>query len=182
MIYVTSDHHFDHKNILRYCHRDFANVSAMNHELIQAWNETVREHDTVYYLGDFAFCDTERAKELFAVLNGNIIVLRYPFHHDRYWLPKDGEKFLPNVTFRGQMVSLKIYNTYVTLCHFPLEIWDRKHYGAYHCHGHSHGKLDAQRTERILDVGVDNAFRITGKYRPFSLWEALSIVDQRIEQ
>lgn len=55
MIYITSDTHFSHKNIIKYCNRPFKNIDEMNYTLIQKWNEVVSEDDEVYHLGDFAF-------------------------------------------------------------------------------------------------------------------------------
>ena len=182
MIFVTGDQHFDHANILRYCHRDFKDVDVMNAWLIDEWNRVVHKFDTVYHLGDFLFGNIERANDLFAQLNGEIHVLAYPFHHDKMWLP-ESELQLPSwVHLEPPLMVLEHNSTYVTLCHFPLEVWDRKHYYQPHLHGHSHGVLDAQRTERILDVGVDNAFRLTGEYRPFALYEALEIIDKRVTE
>ena len=83
-----------------------------------------------------------------ARLNGTIHALRYPFHHDKKWQKRE----YPNVVYHDPMVSLKL-DRCLHLCHFPLEIWDRKHYGAWHLHGHSHGK--APKMLGRLDVGVD---------------------------
>jgi calcineurin-like phosphoesterase family protein len=55
LIYVTSDTHFSHANIIKYCNRPFKNIDEMNYTLIQKWNEVVNEDDEVYHLGDFAF-------------------------------------------------------------------------------------------------------------------------------
>jgi len=152
----------------------------MNEALIEAWNKIVNSFDTVYHLGDFVFGNRERANELFERLNGEIHVLSYPFHHDGFWLP-DNELGVPGwVHLEPPLMVLEHGKAYVTLCHFALEVWDRKHYNQYHCHGHSHGVKDAQRTERILDVGIDNAFSLFGEYRPFALWEAIEIMDKRV--
>ena len=55
MIYVTSDTHFSHANIIKYCNRPFKDTDEMNSILIKRWNETVDKNDDVYHLGDFAF-------------------------------------------------------------------------------------------------------------------------------
>lgn len=51
-IYVFSDAHFDHANIIRYCRRPFHSVRQMNEKLKQNWNYTVKEYETIFYLGD----------------------------------------------------------------------------------------------------------------------------------
>lgn len=154
----------------------------MNEALIIAWNNTVSQFDTVYHLGDFLFGDTDRANELFYELNGDIHMLSYSFHHDRFWLPDSEQDLRRGVFLEPPLMVIEDQDCFVTLCHFPLEIWDRKHYDQYCCHGHSHGVTDASRTERILDVGVDNAFRLTGEYRPFALYEAIEIMDARAQE
>jgi calcineurin-like phosphoesterase family protein len=52
--WFTSDHHFGHANIIKYCDRPFADVDEMNEALVANWNRLVGETDTVYYLGDFS--------------------------------------------------------------------------------------------------------------------------------
>ena len=52
MIYFTSDPHYGHANIIRYCQRPYASVEAMDAALIANWNRVVTAEDTVYVLGD----------------------------------------------------------------------------------------------------------------------------------
>ena len=40
MIYVSSDHHFGHFNIAKFCNRNHDSVEAMDEALIAAWNRT----------------------------------------------------------------------------------------------------------------------------------------------
>lgn len=50
-VFVFSDAHFDHRNIIRFSRRPFDSTSQMNHEMVRNWNDTVKD-DTVYFLGD----------------------------------------------------------------------------------------------------------------------------------
>ena len=53
-VWFTSDTHFGHENIIRYCGRPFRNAEEMNAELIRRWRETVPDDGIVFHLGDFA--------------------------------------------------------------------------------------------------------------------------------
>ncbi len=54
-IHVFSDAHFDHGNIIRYCHRPFDTTQQMNQKLLTNWNSVVRENHTIYFLGDMTY-------------------------------------------------------------------------------------------------------------------------------
>lgn len=51
-IWLISDTHFYHENIIKYCNRPFANAKEMNDYMVTMWNETVKDGDKVYHLGD----------------------------------------------------------------------------------------------------------------------------------
>lgn len=54
-IWITSDTHFFHVNILKYNRPQFKDVDEMNEFIIKQWNECIGPEDIVYHLGDFAF-------------------------------------------------------------------------------------------------------------------------------
>lgn len=51
-IWIISDTHFNHTNIIRYCDRPFSNSKEMDECMIERWNSVVRPQDKVYHLGD----------------------------------------------------------------------------------------------------------------------------------
>jgi calcineurin-like phosphoesterase family protein len=53
-IWLSSDIHLGHENIIRYCGRPFANADEMNEALIERHNAIVRPSDHWYHLGDVA--------------------------------------------------------------------------------------------------------------------------------
>ncbi|MFY9299878.1 MAG: 2'-5' RNA ligase family protein [Candidatus Nitrosotenuis sp.] len=76
-IYVFSDAHFDHSNIIRYCHRPFDSTRQMNHELLEGWNHTVKENEIIYYLGDMTFGRHRHPTDYWlGKLNGEIFYVR----------------------------------------------------------------------------------------------------------
>ena len=51
-IWVISDTHFGHRNIIEYCDRPFKDTVQMNMAIRDNWNSTVKDGDVVYHLGD----------------------------------------------------------------------------------------------------------------------------------
>lgn len=54
-IWVVSDTHFNHTNIIDYCNRPFNNSKEMDEKMIDNWNGVVKDGDIVYHLGDVYF-------------------------------------------------------------------------------------------------------------------------------
>ena len=137
--YFTSDTHFGHKNIIKYCDRPFYDVRTMNRELIRRWNEVVKEDDMVYHLGDFAFLSIVEAAAVVRQLNGFKILVRG--NHDRK------SQVMSEMGF--DIVTDKAYYQGWKMQHIPWEI-DHKDKGL--C-GHVHEKW--LRHRNLINVGID---------------------------
>lgn len=168
-IWFTADQHFGHANIIKFCNRPFADIDEMDATLIANWNKVVKPGDTVFHLGDFTLGDQAVAHGYFIQLNGNIHILSNPWHHDKRWInqypgmyTRTGDiEILPALVV-AEMPHGEGHPHAITLCHYPFAEWDRKHYGAWCLHGHSHGKHKGEGY--IFDVGVDNT-----NYYPINL-------------
>lgn len=131
--FFSSDYHFFHKNIITYQNRPFVDIDNMNEMLIEKHNSIVNHRDTIYMLGDIAIGATglEMSKILNRMNGRKILIIG---NHD---VP-----FLNDVDFTScfkelhHLLSIKINKQYMQLCHFPIEIWDRAHYGSWMLHGH----------------------------------------------
>ena len=69
MDFFVADLHNKDENIIQYEHRPFKDVFEMRNVIIENWNKTVTNDDTVYLLGDIG--DIEILKHL----NGKIIIV-----------------------------------------------------------------------------------------------------------
>lgn len=76
-IFLISDLHLDHTNIIRYCNRPFSSTEEMNNTIIKNWNRVVKKDDVVYFIGDLGFGRNSRPIDYWLKkLNGNIIFIR----------------------------------------------------------------------------------------------------------
>lgn len=156
MIYFTADHHFGHKNIIEYCNRPFESVEEMDNILIAKWNSKISSVDTVYHLGDFCFGNITKVKSYLSKLNGYISILTSQYLHDSNWFGKNVElksKTGQHVRIIPHYFEIKINSIPIIMFHFPIEEWNKKHYGSIHFHGHSHG--NSRKEKNRFDVGVD---------------------------
>lgn len=88
-VFFTSDCHFDHANIIKYCSRPFESADEMNRQLILNWNKVVQWDDTVFILGDFCFGQKTRWEKILPQLNGNKYLILG--NHDKLkYIPENG--------------------------------------------------------------------------------------------
>lgn len=182
----TSDTHYNHKSIIEYTNRPFLNVETMNQNLIDEWNAKADGKTIIYHLGDVTLGGQGDAQEFFGQVNGVIRVLENIYHHDKRWLHKDiyYSKSLAPVQILPPMIVLEVTDYYeggwslpIMLNHFAMRRWDRSHYNSFHFFGHSHNTLEDWGLS--LDVGVDSAYKILGKYAPFTFAEINAIMLER---
>lgn len=142
--FFTSDTHFGHANICRYCCRPWnsgkdgngdlvvtpEDVVRMDEDLIARWNSAVGENDTVWHLGDFALGQNqkERIPELVSRLNGRInLVVGNHDHH--------GVGFYYSAGFHMVYDRPVVVNSFCILSHAPLEFVKAPF---FNCFGHVH--------------------------------------------
>lgn len=150
-IWFTSDLHFGHVNILKFCPRTrpFQNIMEADEALIRYHNNVVSPFDLTIILGDFSFAHPARTKSILRAMSGSkAIVLG---NHDRKSL-KSGA--FSDVDWVDKEFSDMIGEHWFHMYHFPVWEWDRMHRGAFHLHGHVHGK-ETGIPGRIMDVGWD---------------------------
>lgn len=75
-IFFTSDPHYWHLNVIKFCGRPYATREDMNEDLIAGWNSIVQPQDTVYVLGDFCFGGTNKKIAILERLQGYKILIK----------------------------------------------------------------------------------------------------------
>lgn len=154
--FFTSDLHFNHDGIIPRQPRPFKDLDDMNQGMIDRWNDTVTDDDTVYVLGDFAYVrdygwDIET---IYHSLNGHkhLVVGNHDEHeqHSKVLdLPWESVSDLLSIH-----VETNVGSEWFVLCHYALETWRGAAGGTIMCHGHSHGSMNRTIPHRF-DVGVD---------------------------
>jgi len=188
MLWFIADTHFGHKNIIGYCSRPFGSVGQMDDALIERWNERVQSGDTVYMLGDFCLGDIRAASYYAKRLMGDIVFITSPTHHDKRWCVDLGLSLGTMETMSGvatvspsgrvEVLGRKQLSGYgdvpakVVLCHNPFAVWEDKHYGSWHLHGHVHS--DWTPGLFSMNVSVEAT-----KYAPVSLVEVHMYMEER---
>ena len=79
----SSDHHLGHRYLS--CQRSFRSLNHMNRSIIQAWNNTVKEEDTVFLLGDFCYRSSRPAGSWLNEMNHGARLIFVRGNHDQ-WL------------------------------------------------------------------------------------------------
>lgn len=162
-VHFTSDSHFSHLNVIKYCNRPFANVHEMNKALTERWNAKVKPTDTVYHLGDVVF---RRSQVDLQRLNGKIVLVKG--NHDKF-----KGSALARFESVHDLLEVKVQDPdarggsqLIVMCHYPMLTWNKKHFGSWHLHAHSHGAIPPTPGVARLDAGVD-----CWDYAPFSYEE-----------
>lgn len=166
MIFYTSDLHFDHNNIIKYCNRPFSSVEEMNTALITNWNARVTDNDFVYILGDFTLEGRDRALHFLKQLKGHKTLIIG--NHDTFAYKEsfDADTVKLDCVIEHKAMC-KVYdpsvNKKIVLCHYPLAVWNGKEHGSLHFYGHVHNSTDKlypylYTIDGAYNVGVDVHF------------------------
>ena len=176
-IFFTSDTHFGHDNIIKFCDRPFKDIEEMDFKLIENWNKKVPQDGLVFHLGDFAWGGYEVWKKVRDQLNGDIILIKG--NHDQKNMTATAEQELfKHVTWQMfiQIEGRKLWlNHYPFLCYAGVYREPKKLIYQAYGHVHSGPGKKGQDIPRLVntypmqyDVGVDN-----NNYEPIS-WEELN--------
>ena len=188
-IYVTSDTHFYHPNIVLGITkwrdeqgnipigsvRDFPTLESMNEALITNINNTVGRDDILYHLGDVAFC--RKFKILDEVFNRINCKNKYLLlgNHDKP-IKKNLLSLSNGFLYITERVYINHNGSIVYMEHHPPTNPDDLMDNEYFLYGHKHSKGE-NRFEyyRSMDVGVCGS----ETFSPYLLDDVLKEIDTR---
>ncbi|MDO8872434.1 MAG: 2'-5' RNA ligase family protein [Methanoregula sp.] len=166
-IFLISDLHLGHANIIRYCSRPFlfSDVAEMDRVLIDNWNYVILPESRVFYLGDLRYgkhaLGTEKYRKK---LNGNITFIRG--NHDDAEL---GAVPLSILDFMGLRFLL---------VHDPADI--PPDFNGWTIHGHHHNN-DLRHFPFInfVDRRINVSAEVIG-YVPVGLYEICTLIKSHL--
>lgn len=160
-IFFTSDPHFFHDNIIKYCNRP-CTIEDHTEWLLDILNKDLDEDSIVFMLGDFVGNNKKHDgpdnKSRFKSLQEVISKLKGTWYfikgnHDN---ENQIKSLLKNTrhSYLGDYSEILIGNKSFILFHFPIENWNKKHYNSIHLHGHLHNNK-SPKIENRFNVSLD---------------------------
>lgn len=161
MDWFTSDPHYSHGNVIRFCDRPFPDIDAMNAHLLAECLGRVGPDDDLWILGDFTAGKTtdaqrDEVRHIFHALPGRKRLIRG--NHDRDWvcaLPWDSV---------AETADIVVDKRRLFLSHYPMITWPGARHQSIQLFGHVHNNWLGSRNS--INVGVD-----VWAFRPVTLRE-----------
>lgn len=165
-VWVWSDTHFGHKNIIKYCDRPYPDIRLMLECLIGNYQSVVKPEDICIWVGDVGFMGDVEINNILTQLNGYkiLVVGNHDFHHGKlrnlafdethllYYLRVDDE-------------DLDLVFTHYPQDNLPVDI--------VNIHGHTHNRNTNVRQQ--INVSVE----VIG-YKPINLTKLITEAKQRV--
>ena len=180
--FFTSDTHFNHANIIKFCNRPFKDVEQMNEVMITNWNNAISKDDTVFHLGDFCLGGAAEWTKILDRLNGKIYLIMG--NHD---LKNIRQGFISRFEHVAMQMRIEIGKKRIYLCHYPFLCFEGSYKDdVWQLFGHVHTRrsnsgIDAGRLQYLYptqyDVGVDN-----NNFTPVSFGQVKRIINKQVEQ
>lgn len=152
-IFVWSDLHIYHANVIKYCNRPFVDVIKMNNALLANYNEVVSDDDICVWVGDIGFKGTTFINEWLDQCKGHKILV--VGNHDF----NKGKVRDLNVEQKLLFLTCLYDNINLIFTHYPFINLPK---GYISIHGHTH-TFNLPST-RHINVSVEQL-----NYRPVEL-------------
>jgi len=189
-IWITSDTHYNHKNICRgvtdwrmpdgsipiHQTRDFPNLDKMNEMIVNNINSVVGQEDILIHDGDWSFGGFESIQEFWdrLICKNIYLFLGNHDHHQKKNKHDIRELFLHVDKSDDEMT---IDKRHIHIQHYPIQSWNNMKQGCIHLHGHTHLSGDNRFGKgKKMDIGMDGH----PEFRPYNIrTEIFPLMDKR---
>ena len=151
-IFVISDTHFGHKNIIKFERTQFKTIEEHDETIIRNWNRIVTsDDDIVFHLGDVGLTKGDYLKSVISRLRGHKILIMG--NHDR---KNTSRQFFLDAGFEEVYDKPYFFNSRVLFSHEPArEAFEN--FFIINVHGHLHGSI----------LALKNFINVSCKYTNF---------------
>lgn len=145
--YFTSDLHLSHASILKGFRGEIFKTMEEHNETIIGNLLSLPKGSNLVIAGDlFWKFSSKQVEEFFTKFkkSGISIFIVYGNHDKMSWFKYS------IIRTQGHMKDLSVSDQSITVCHYPLVVFNKSHYNAWNLHGHIH-KNDATWNKMILN-------------------------------
>lgn len=144
--WIISDTHFYHSNVIRYENRPFKDTIEMNQTIIDNWNKVVKPEHLIIHLGDIAFANKDKVKEIMSQLNGEKILIKG--NHDTW-----SNSFYHEIGFSEVSKYPIIFRDFYMMSHYPLYMNINMPY--VNIHGHTHSNCGNRDSSKYFNASIE---------------------------
>lgn len=167
-IWMWSDQHFGHNNIIRYSERPYDNTDEMTETLVKNYQECIKENDVCIWGGDIAFMSTNKANEILDQCPGYkiLIIGNHDFERRKKCLKK----------YRVDEVHLVLNISYKELdlafTHYPVKMNE----SMINVHGHIHNNTDGEFSDSLMNINISVEVL---DYKPLNFTDLIELANRR---
>jgi len=204
MDYFTSDTHFSHGNILKYCKRikylapseiELLNsgenfkvclnsVQSMNDDMIDKINQMVKPNDVLWHLGDFCWFNRRNLDRAYYEISN----FRYAINcktvnlilgnHDcnRLEEPEILEIYESIFNLVLDKAIVRINGQHIVMDHYAHAVWPKSHRSSWNLYGHSHSNAE-QNLNKLFPGRRSIDVGVDNAYLMFGEYRPFSFVE-----
>ena len=180
-IWFSGDPHDSHPKIIETCNRPTTIEDHRRWLIEDVYNKYVGRKHRLYLLGDVSFAPKIEAEGKFLS----------KLHGQKTLVVGNHDKNIKKSTYFAEITQIKNFNfsraglnIHIVLCHYPMASWERKVYGSWHLHGHTHGRFVGHGLS--WDAGLDNkrtlitsdGVELSHICKPINLYEVCLIMSE----
>ena len=175
----AADLHLGHR--LSAKNRGFSSIQEHDDVIIDNLMNCLKKGDNLYLLGDTFFTNNDDFRN-------NFFNLLRRERINVHFIRGNHDKKLPNhkvIKTVSWIKDIKENGQHITLCHYPMLVWNRSHYNSWLLHGHIHKddptylKLMSVYYSQLLQGKRLNVNIDFNNLCPFSFDEVKAIMDEK---
>lgn len=178
-VWFSSDLHLGHQAVINFG-RKFEDLETMNLNIINEINKKVGEKDLLVLLGD-SMMGEKNYFSLLESLNCKRVIMLYGNHCN---VGKLSTVYSEKLLYTGYYLELVVDKQVFCCSHYPMFNWNLQDEGSISLHGHLHSDESDVVKEihkyKSIDVGVDNYYKLFGKYSLFSFEQVRELLKDKL--